>query len=284
MRQAQAGDVILLVSERSQKQFVRILKPGATLHTHSGYLRHDELIGQPFGSRVKTHLGTSYYLLPPTTDELVRFLRRQSQIIFPKDSGYIIMKLGIKPGSRVLEAGTGSGGLCLALATIVGDTGHVYSYDVREDLQNIARRNLAHVGLDRRVTFRVRDAAQGFDETDLDAVFLDMLTPWEVLDQAWAALGGGRMLGCLVPTVNQLVRLLDRLEGHPGYGFIEAEELILRPYKTLPQRVRPEDRIVGHTGYLVFARAVALPSEDDQGPGLSPAQAPGGEEGGGQEN
>lgn len=272
LRRAKAGDVILLVGERSQKQFVRMLKPGETLHTHSGYLLHDELIGQPYGTRVQTHLGTSYYLLVPTTEELVRFLRRESQIIFPKDAGYIIMKLGIRPGSQVLEAGTGSGGLCLTLATIVGDGGHVYSYDVRDDLQSIARQNLAHVGLDGRVTFRVRDAAEGFDEADLDAVFLDMLTPWAVLDQARAALSGGSMLGCLVPTVNQLVRMLDRLEAHPGFDFAEAEELILRPYRTLPQRIRPEDRIVGHTGYLIFARAVVPPSDAGTGLELSPAQ------------
>lgn len=256
---------MLLIGLQDRKTFLRMLEPGATLHTHNGYLQHDDIIGQPYGSQICTHLGAKYYLLQPTTEELVRYIRRSSQIIFPKDSGYIIMKLGVRPGSRVLEAGTGSGGLTLALATMVGESGRVYSYDVREDLQAVARRNLRDAGLYERVTFKLGDAADGFDETDVDALFLDMLTPWAVLDQAHAALASGGMLGSLVPTLNQLTELLGALQAHPGFAFVEAEELLLRRYKTLPARVRPEDRMIAHTGFLVFARAVV---PDDAAPGL----------------
>lgn len=261
MQHTRAGDVVLLVNEKDRKRFIRTLEPGQTLQTHRGVLVHDDLIGKPLGVLVHTHLGFPFYLLAPTTDELIRDARRESQIIFPKDSGYIIMKLGIKPGSHVVEAGTGSGGLCLALATAVGDSGHVFSYDVREKMQRIAHGNLVRAQLEHRVTLRLKDAADGFEETDVDAVFLDMLTPWDVLSQVRSALKGSGMLGCLVPTANQLVNMIDALETHPGYGFIEAEELILRAYKTVPARVRPADRIIGHTGYLIFGRAV-IPSED----------------------
>lgn len=259
MRVARPGDVALLVGLNDRKPFIRLLKPGGTVHTHHGYLQHDDLIGLPYGAQVKTHLGVSFYLLSPTTEELVRYLRRKSQIVFPKDAGYALMKLGVKPGTRVLEAGSGSGGFTLVLATAVGDDGHVYSYDVRDDMQSVARRNLAEVGLDHRVTFKLGDAVQGFDETDVDALFLDLREPWEVLDPARAALGGGGMLGCIVPTVNQLTQLLDALSRRTTFAFVEAEELLLRQYKTTPARVRPEDRMIGHTGYLVFARAVAPP-------------------------
>ncbi len=252
----QAGDLVLLINERDRRYFIRRLVPGQQLITHHGVLAHDELIGQPLGACVYTHLGIPYYLLRPTTEELVRHLRRRSQIIFPKDAGYIILRLGVAPGSVVVEAGTGSGGLCLALATMVGDDGHVYSYDERSAMLEIAAENLQRVGLAHRVTFKQRDVSQGFDEVDADALFLDLRRPWELLDQARAALRGGGVLGCLVPTANQLVTLLESLEAHPAFGLVEAEELLLRPYKTLPARVRPEDRIVGHTGYLIFARAL----------------------------
>jgi tRNA (adenine57-N1/adenine58-N1)-methyltransferase len=263
LRRAQAGDVILLVSRKDRKRFIRTLEPGRELQTHHGVLAHDDLIGQPLGAIVHTHLGFSYFLFTPTTDELVRNVRRESQIVFPKDAGYIIMKLGIKPGSVVVEAGTGSGGLCLALATIVGDGGHVYSYDVRAGMQRIARGNLKRAGLTERVTFKLGDATEGFDETDVDAVFLDMLTPWDALDQAHASLRGSGMLGSLVPTANQLVDMIGALDAHPGFGFVEAEELVLRSYKTVPARVRPDERMVGHTGYLIFARAVVGQADDD---------------------
>ncbi len=265
MRLAQVGDTVLLVNERDRRRFIRTLEPGRKLETHRGFLNHDDLIGQPLGAEVRTHLGFPYYLLTPTTDELITNLIRKSQIIFPKDAGYIIMKLGIQPGSRVIEAGTGSGGLCLALATIVGDQGHVYSYDIRHGMQDIARENLSRAGLNERVTFTLKDAGHGFIEQDVDAVFLDMLTPHEVLPQARAALRGSGALGCIVPTANQVIELLTALYDSPDYGFIEVEEVILRSYKPVAARLRPEDQIVGHTGYLVFARAVIPTPNRDSG-------------------
>jgi tRNA (adenine57-N1/adenine58-N1)-methyltransferase len=260
LHRAKVGDRVLLIGQ-DHKRFIRKLVPGEKLETHRGILLHDDLIDQPLGAVVRTHMGHAFYLLSPTTDDLVRGLPRQSQIIFPKDAGYIALKLGIHPGVRVVEAGTGSGGLCLTLATLVGDVGHVFSYDVRESMQQLAARNLRRAGMEGRVTFKLRDIAEGFDEDDADALFLDVLTPWAYLDQAHAALRGSGMLGALVPTVNQLIQLVDALDGHPGFVEIEAEELILRPYKTLPIRVRPEDRIIGHTGYLIFARTI-IPDEE----------------------
>jgi tRNA (adenine57-N1/adenine58-N1)-methyltransferase len=235
------------------------------LETDRGVLSHDDLIGQPIGSEVRTHLGYAYYLLLPTTEEIVKNLPRESQIIFPKDAGYIMMKLGIAPGSRVVEAGTGSGGLCLALATAVGPEGHVFSYDVRNDMQLLARRNLERAGLNNRVTLTRQDAQAGFAETEVDAVFLDLLIPHHLLEQSRAALRGGGVLGCLVPTANQVIDLLKALASHPGYTFVEVEELILRAYKAVAARLRPEDHMIGHTGYLVFARAVIPSSDTDSG-------------------
>lgn len=44
-----------------------------------------------------------------------------------------------------------------------------------------------------------------------------------------------------------------------GFGVIEVEELLLRPYKAVPDRLRPADRMVAHTGYLIFARKLVSP-------------------------
>jgi len=256
LRRVQPGDTVLLVSDKDRKCYIRTIEVGRKLETHRGFITHDDLIGQPLGLQVRTHLGYPYFLLTPTTEELIRHIRRESQIIFPKDAGYIIMKLGIRPGSIVIEAGTGSGGLCIALATMVGESGHVYSYEVRKDMQSVALRNLRQMNLTNRVTCKLKDITEGFDETDVDAVFLDVSTPHRYLEQARAALRGGGVLGCIVPTVNQLTEVIEALVGHPGYGFVEVDELLLRSFKTLPSRVRPEDQMVGHTGYLIFARGV----------------------------
>ncbi len=256
------GDLVLFVSvEKSPRTTLRRMVAGEIFHTHRGSIRMDDVIGMGYGTAIRTHLGQPFYLIPPTTDDFITRIAREGQIIFPKDSGYIMMKLGITPGSRVLETGTGSGGLCLALAAMVGDEGHVYSYDTRKDMQGVARSNLRKAGLDHRVTFTIRDAHDGFDEAGLDAAFLDVREPWEYLDQARATLKGGGALGALVPTINQLVTLVAALSKHPYYAYTEVEELILRPYRVVPDRIRPDDQMIGHTGFLLFCRAV-FPMEE----------------------
>jgi len=165
------------------------------------------------------------------------------------------MRLNCFPGRRVVEAGTGSGGLTLALARSVMPTGRVYSYDERSRMLDMARRNLQRSGLLPYVELRERDVRQGFDEQQADACFLDLREPWDCLAQVRAALKPGGFFGSILPTTNQVSDLLEALERH---GFVEiiVEELLLRSYKPVPQRLRPVDRMVAHTGYLVFARVI----------------------------
>lgn len=269
---ARAGDLALLVGPKGRRRVVR-LQPGQALQTHHGVLAHDELIGRPWGSRVATHLGHPYLLLAPSVYDLILRVRRISQIIYPKEAGYLLLKMNIGPGSRVIEAGTGSGGLTLALAHAVRPDGRVYSYEVRPEMQRLARRNLERAGLAEVVEFKLKDIGEGFEEKGVDALFLDLPTPWDYLAQAHEALVNGGYLGAILPTTNQVARLLEALESAP-FGLPEVEEVLLRPYKTVPARLRPVDRMVAHTGYLVFARALVngdaeRPGGEDQSPGSS---------------
>ncbi len=254
MTTIQAGELVQLVGRDHKYRMVR-LQPGAELHTHRGVLKHDDMIGKPWGSRVDSHLGRPFYLLPPSLHDVLRDTKRSSQIIFPKDIGYILLKLSIVPGLTVIEAGTGSGALTTALATAVGPQGRVISYDQREDMQNLARHNLEQLGLEERVEFRLRDISQGFEETDIPSLFLDVATPHEYIGQVRAALRPGGFFGSIVPTTNQVCTLLSALERHE-FEFVEVSELSLRYYKPVPERLRPTDRMVAHTGYLIFARPV----------------------------
>jgi tRNA (adenine57-N1/adenine58-N1)-methyltransferase len=256
---AQPDDLALLIG-RDRKTFIVRLEPGAQLHTHRGVVGHDDLIGNSWGTRVSSHLGHSFLLLRPSTDDLVRDLKRTTQIVYPKDAGYILMKMRIAPGCRVVEAGTGSGGLGLVFAQAVSPNGRVYSYEVRHGIQALARENLVQLGLAKFVEFKLRDVAEGFDERDVDALFLDLPSPWDYLVQAHQALAGGGFFGAILPTTNQVSRLIGALE-QANFGFVEVEELLLRPYKAVPARLRPMDRMVAHTGYLIFARAL-VPLEE----------------------
>ncbi len=248
------GDTVMFVG-KDRKTFLRTLVPGGRLQTHFGFVEYDALVGVPYGSRLETHLAQDLWIFRPSLDDLVRHLRRETQIIFPKDLGYILLRLNVQPGARVIEAGTGSGGLTTVLASMVGAEGHVYSYERRARMQNIARQNIQRLGLEDRVTFIERDIVEGFDQVDAHAVFLDVPDPWEYLDQAHRALRGSGFLGCIVPTLNQVLVLNKALHSRRWF-LVETEELLLRQYKTVPQRMRPNEQMVGHTGFLVFTRSV----------------------------
>lgn len=256
---AQAGDLAQLVGLR-HKHIIFTLIPGGEIHTHRGMLKHDDLIGLPWGSQVFSHQGSPFFLLQPALGDLLIDLPRNTQILYPKDIGYILVTMGIGPGQRVLEAGTGSGSMTIALAYAVGPEGRVITYEARPEIQNLARKNLERVGLQKRVDFKLGDIAAGFDETDVDAFFLDVLNPYDYISQVRQALKPGGFFCGLVPTFNQVARLLGALRLNK-FAFLEVCEILLRYYKPEPTRLRPTDRMVAHTGFLVFARRVEI-SED----------------------
>jgi tRNA (adenine57-N1/adenine58-N1)-methyltransferase len=261
----QEGDIVELVGLR-HKYFIVQLKEGAEFQSHRGVIKHNDLIGLPWGSQVKSHLGSPFFLIQPSLGDLLREIRRNTQILYPKDIGFILVSMGIGPGQHVIEAGSGSGALTTALAFSVGNEGHVTSYEVRPDNQKLAQHNLEWYGLADRVTLKVGDIANGFDERGVDALFLDVPDPHNYLVQVKKALKPGGFFGSILPTANQVSLLLTSLR-HEGFAFIDVCEVMLRYYQAEPDRFRPTDRMVAHTGYLIFARPV-LPGEDETGNAL----------------
>jgi len=251
---AQAGDIAQLISA-SNKRFIFRLVPDGKFETHRGYLSHNDLIGKPWGSRVMTHMSSPYVLLQPSLADILVETKRNTQIMYPKDIGFILVTLDIGPGKHVIEAGTGSGSFTTALAFTVGPQGLVSSYESRPEFQYLAHKNLDRLGLADRVDFKLRDIAEGFDEKNVDAVFLDLPNPQDYIPQAKEALKPGGYLGSILPTTNQVSLLLIALR-RANFAFIEVCEVILRYYKAVADRLRPTDRMVAHTGYLIFARSV----------------------------
>ena len=248
----EAHQPILLIGEDG-KRYILSPQPGGAWFTNKGRLPHDDMIGQPYGRLVTTHMGQRFLVLRPTTSDLLRHLKRTTQIIYPKDAAHLVMELDLWNGRRLIEAGTGSGGLTLAFARAVMPDGRVYSYEARPEHQTVARRNLAQVGLLPYIDLKLRDITSGFDETDVDAVFLDVRDAAAFVPQVEAALMLGGLFGALVPTVNQVSDLLVAMEAG-NFVDIRVEELLLRSWKPVANRLRPADRMTAHTGYLVFAR------------------------------
>ena len=263
MSVALENDLILLVSPDSKRYILRLTQ-GSVFHTHRGRVEHDSIIGAPLGQEVRSHLGHPFLALRPSMHDLLMNVKRNSAIVYPKEIGQIVLKMNISPGCRVVEAGTGSGALTAAFANTVRPNGRVYSYDMREAMTHLAAKNLAELGLGDHVELKQRDIAEGFDERDVDALFLDVREPWHYLDQSREALESGGFFGAIVPTVNQVCSLVEGLELH-SFAAIEVCEILIRPYKPVSGRLRPFDRMVAHTGYLIFARPLILPEDPSQG-------------------
>jgi len=250
------GDLIQLVG-LSHKSFIFTLTPGQELHTHRGVVQHDDLIGKNWGSQIFSHNGSPFFLLQPSLPDLLKHTKRATQIMYPKEIGYILLHMGIVPGTKVIEAGTGSGSFTSALAYYIGEKGKVYTYEVNEKTQSIARKSLEKLHLSERVEFKVRDISEGFDEIGVDAVFLDVANSYDYMHIVKKALKPGGYFGCILPTMNQVVKLLITLRQNE-FAFVDVCDISLRYYKSEPLRFRPADRMISHTGYLIFARSVTI--------------------------
>jgi len=249
------GMLVYVMIDRKRKYLVKVEK-GGILGTDKGYIKHDDIIGKKYGEAISTSQGYTAYLLKPLPHDYLEGFIRATQVIYPKDASLMIYLSGIQPGSIVIEAGIGSGFLTSYIARIVGDQGHVYAYEIRKEFIEVARKNLEKIGLLHRVTIKHRDIRMGIDEENVDAIFLDMPDPWNVLEHAHKALKPSRPILIYLPTANQLIKIIKALQETKGFIDINVYETILRDYIIDPEALRPRTLMVGHTGYIVFARKI----------------------------
>jgi len=248
------NDYVLLYFDERRKWLTKALK-GREFHTHKGILKLDELVGKSYGDRIVSSLNFDFWILKPTTYDYMMRVERPTQIMYPKDIGIILLKLGICSGKIVVEAGTGSGAMTIAIATAVKPEGHLYTYEVRPEFAETAERNLRRAGVIDYVTIRNLDALAGFQEKNVDAITIDIGEPWRVLSHAYDCLKGGCPLASFSPTVNQVERTVTALK---QVGFIDVDtiECLVRTMRVEEGKTRPATTMIGHTGYVTFARKI----------------------------
>ena len=248
------GDHALLVDRRGRRYLLK-LDPAATFHTHLGNFAHEALIGAQEGERVTTSTGHVLLAVKPTMADFTRLMPRIATVVYPKDLGAIIVYGDIFPGARVLEAGTGSGAVTIALSRAVGERGQVISYDIRPDMIQRALENIEAMSLDTsRICIKQGDVYEGFVEQDLDRIVLDLPEPWQVVSHASKALVPGGVFLSFLPTVLQIHDLSQALEADGSFDMIETAEILMRPWSVGRRSVRPAHRMVGHTGFITTAR------------------------------
>src|SRR5438046_6362827 len=175
---------------------------------HAGVIPHDELIGRPEGVVVMTQMGARLLAVRPTFAEQVTGRRRQAQPIYPKDLGAILVGADVFPGARVLEAGTGTGALTIALVRAVGPSGVVVSYELREEFLELARRAVVDTlgAVPPNLALKQGDVTAGVDERDMDRVVLDLSERWQESGTVHAVLRSGAIVFAHWPNVRQVQR------------------------------------------------------------------------------
>jgi len=257
------GERVLLLDQRGRRYLVK-LRAGETWHSHGGGVPHDLLIGSEEGLVVRSATGMEFRVFRPRMTDFVLKMPRGAQVVYPKDVGAILVEADIFPGARVLEAGTGSGALTMALCRATGPEGRVVSYELRPEFRAKAAQNIeTYLGkLPSWLALRdgdVREVAST-GET-FDRVVLDLPEPWEILESLSSVLPPGGIVCGYLPTTIQIQQLVLALE-QQGYEHLETFEILHRSWHVTTRSVRPDHRMVGHTGFITIGRRVSAPPND----------------------
>lgn len=248
------GSLILLYCDQRRNWLLRVDKD-REFHTHKGIIKLGDLIGHGYGTGVKSSLDAKFWALRPTTYDLIMHSARRTQIMYPKDIGLVILKLGLSSGFQVLEIGTGSGSMTVTAALAVKPSGHVHTYEIRPEFAEIAERNMKRASVTEFVTIHHADAAAGIEGANFDAAIIDVGDPWPIIPHVHKALLGGAPLVSFSPTVNQVEKATELL-GRTGFVNIQTVECFIREIRAETGKTRPATIMVGHTGYLTFAQKI----------------------------
>lgn len=260
------GDRVRLTGPKGRMHTMTLVA-GGEFHSHRGFVRHEDIIGQPDASVIQNNVGEPYLALRPVLSDFVMSMPRGAAIVYPKDAAQILALGDIFPGSIVVEAGVGSGALSLWLLRAIGQSGSLLSIERREDFAGIARDNVAsfHGSMPKNWDVQVGSfedlALSACEPASVDRIVLDMLAPWECIDAAASILKPGGIVVCYVATVTQLSRTVEAFRSSGNFTHPESSETMVRGWHVEGLAVRPDHRMVAHTGFLTVARRLAPGTE-----------------------
>jgi tRNA (adenine57-N1/adenine58-N1)-methyltransferase len=266
------GERVLLIDQRDRPYLVKALVPGQVWHSHGGAIDHDAIIGRPEGTRVRTAGGMVFTCFRPTLADFVLKMPRGAQVVYPKDLGAILVWADIYPGARVLEAGTGSGAVTIALCRAVGAEGRVVSYELREDFHRTAVGNVEAFFGKQPAQLELRHADVGEIASTgerYDRVVLDLPEPWPLLGPIDGVLDPGGVVCAYVPTTIQAQEIVLSMR-RAGYERVDTFEVLHRSWHVTARSVRPDHRMVAHTGFITIGRKTAEARIPDEPPTAMP--------------
>ncbi len=253
----------VLMIDRKGRQYLFKLERTETFRSHLGGISHSDIIGLTPGARVITDSGHKLLAVKPRMADYILQMPRIATVSYPKDIGAIVIQGDVFPGAKILEAGTGSGGMTIALLRAVGITGHVTSYDLRDDMIELAVKNIEGISPSvNNLTIKRGDVYEGFEEEELDRIFLDLPEPWHVVPHASEKLVNGGIFISFLPTILQVYELAKTLRNQRTFDLIEVMEVNIRMWDVGNRSVRPSHRTIGHTGFITTARRCLTSHQD----------------------
>ena len=256
-RPFEEGEPALLFDDKARKYLLH-LRGAGIFQYHKGSLAHAEVIGSPDGTRFLSSKGAPLIALRPRLGDYILKMRRGAQVVYPKDLGAILMYADIHPGLEVIEAGTGSGALTMALARAVGPTGRVVSCEIREDHAAHGRATIIRQfgEVPAWLDLRVEDVLNAVTELDHDRLILDLPEPWHIIPAAIERIRTGGIVCSYLPTVPQLEQFHKALRATGRFIDVETFEVLMRTWNVAGRSVRPDHGMVGHTGFVTIGRCV----------------------------
>lgn len=248
----------LLTTQKGKTWLVRV--EDAPYSSHLGTVNMLDAVGKEEGDFLETNKGAKLFLLRPTMEDYIFKMKRQTQIIYPKDLGAIIIYGDIQPGLTILESGVGSGSLSLALIRAVGERGRVISLEKRLEFASLANENITkfHETPQSNHHIIVADIQNICLGIQVDRVVLDLPEPWGAVGAVAPFLKMGGLLVSLSPNVGQ-VQLTHRELRCNSFINIKTFELLRREWMIDDLRARPVDRMIAHTGFITVAKKVNRP-------------------------
>jgi tRNA (adenine57-N1/adenine58-N1)-methyltransferase len=220
-------------------------------HTKEGIITKSELKKKD-GSKVLTNTKKEFIIFSPSFIDNYKKIERFAQMIPLKDIGIIISTVGINKKTKVLDAGTGSGGLALFLANVAKE---VISYDINKENLSLAKRNTEFLGI-KNVKLKEGDIYRGIKDEGFDVFILDVPTPWNAIKTAEDALNVGGFLVSYSPNITQVQNFVNTINQNVHFAVLKTVEIIEREWKVEGQVVRPRSLDILHSGFLTFVRRI----------------------------
>ena len=220
-------------------------------HTNKGIVKSTDLKKKP-GTTVKTSKGIKMILINPTFVDNFRKIKRGSQIMVPRDIAAIIAETGINKNSKVLDAGSGSGGLACFLANIVKK---VITYEIKEESYNITKQNIKILNLNNIKQVK-KDVYKVINERNLDLIILDVKEPWKAIINAAKALNPGAFFVAYCPQITQSVEFVNKIIKSKYFIYLKTKEINEREWNINGKVSRPQQSKISFTGFLTFCRKI----------------------------